>query len=162
MLINKRERVGLRLCRDPKAFIEYSNDMNDAYQKIDEYNPIKKKCKILIVFYDMITDILSNKNLQPIVTELFITSRKMIISLVFITQSYFAVLKDIRKNSTHFSVIKITKKQELKQTFIKNSDNGLKDFMKLCRKYIVKLHSFLVIDTTLLSGNPLSCRRNFL
>lgn len=72
--------------------------MNDAYQKIDEYNPIKKKCKILIVFYDMITDILSNKNLQPIVTELFITSRKMIISLVFITQSYFAVLKDIRKN----------------------------------------------------------------
>ena len=70
---------------DSKTFIEYSNDMDDTYENIEGYNP-NKKHKILIVFDDIIADMLSNKNLTPIVTELFIRGRKWNISLVFITQ----------------------------------------------------------------------------
>ena len=77
-----------------KAFIEYSNDIGDVYQKIEEYNPNKKR-KMLIVSDDMIADMLSNKNLNPIVTELFIRGRKLNIFLVFIYKSYFTVLKKI-------------------------------------------------------------------
>ena len=75
-----------------KAFIEYSNDMDDIYKNIEEYNP-NKKSKILIVFDDMIANILGNKKLNPIVTELFIRRRKLNISLFFIRQSYFVALK---------------------------------------------------------------------
>ena len=80
-LINKREG------NNPKAFIEYSHDMHDNYKNIDEYNPDKEN-KILIVFDDMITDMIHNKKLNSVVTELFIRGRKLNISLVFITQSY--------------------------------------------------------------------------
>ena len=80
-LINKRKSVGLEHFDDPKAFIECSNDMQDVYNNIDEYN-IDKECKILIVFADMIADIINNKKLNSIVTELFIRGRKFIISLV--------------------------------------------------------------------------------
>ena len=84
-LINKREGVGINLFNDPKAFIEYSNDMYDVYKNIDEYN-IDKEHKILIVFDDIIADIITNKTLNSIVTELFIRGRKLNISLVFIIQ----------------------------------------------------------------------------
>ena len=100
-LINKRESTGLKHFNDPKAFIEYSNDMHDVYKNIDEYNPDKEN-KILIVFDDMIADMIHNKKLNSIVTELFIRGRKLNISLVFITQSYFKVPKDVRLNTTHF------------------------------------------------------------
>ena len=100
-LINKRESTGLKHFNDPKAFIEYSNDMHDVYKNIDEYNPDKEN-KILIVFDDMIADMINNKKLNSIVTELFIRGRKLNISLVFITQSYFKVPKDVRLNTTHF------------------------------------------------------------
>ena len=90
LLNNKRESIGIKHFNDSKAFIEYSNDMDDIYKNIEEYNPNKKR-KILIVFDDMIADMLSNKKLNPIVTELFIRGRKLNISLVFITQSYFAL-----------------------------------------------------------------------
>ena len=66
-----------------KAFIEYSNDMDDVSRIIEEYNPNKKQ-KILIVFDDIIADMLSNKKLNPILTEIFITERKLNISLVYI------------------------------------------------------------------------------
>ena len=105
-LINKRESTGLKHFNDPKAFIEYSNDMHDVYKNIDEYNPDKEN-KILIVFDDMIADMINNKKLNSIVTELFIRGRKLNISLVFITQSYFKVPKDVRLNSTHFFIMKI-------------------------------------------------------
>ena len=82
-LINKRESTGLNHFNDPKAFIEYSNDMQDVYKNIDEYNPDKEN-KILIVFDDMIADMIHNKKLNSIVTELFIRGRKLNISLVFI------------------------------------------------------------------------------
>ena len=98
-LINKREGVGINHFNDPKAFTEYSNDMRNVYKNIDDGNPDKDN-KILIVFDDMISDIIHNKKLNSIVTELFIRRRKLNISLVFITQSYFKVPKDVRLNTT--------------------------------------------------------------
>ena len=92
LLINKRENTGFKSFRNSKVCIEYSNDMDDIYKNIEEYN-LNRKRKILIVFDDMIADVLSNKKLKPIVTELFIRGGKISISLVFITQSYFAVPK---------------------------------------------------------------------
>ena len=100
-LINKRESVGLKYFNDPKAFIEYSNDMHDVYKNIDNYN-LNKENKILIVFDDMIADMISNKKLNSIVAELFIRCRKLNISLVFISQLYFKFPKDIRNISTLF------------------------------------------------------------
>ena len=113
-LINKRESTGLKHFNDPKAFIEYSNDMQDVYKNIEEYN-IGKKRKILIVFDDMIADMINNKIINPVVRELFIRGRKLNISIAFITQSYFKVPKDVRLNSTHFFIIKIPNKRELQQ-----------------------------------------------
>ena len=84
-LINKREGVGINHFNDPKAFIEYSNDMHDVYKIIDDYNPDKEN-KILIVFDDMIADMIHNKKFNSVVTKLFIRGRKLNISLVFITQ----------------------------------------------------------------------------
>ena len=100
-LINKREGVGIYHFNDRKAFIEYSNDMRDVYKNINYYNP-NQKDKILIVLDDMIADMIHNKKLNSIVTELFIRGRKLNISLVFNTQSYFKVSKDVRLNTTHF------------------------------------------------------------
>ena len=85
-LINKREKVGLDHFEDPKASIEYSNDVQGVYKNIEDYSPGKKR-KILIVFDDMIADMINNKKLNPVVTELFIRGRKLNISIVFITQS---------------------------------------------------------------------------
>ena len=97
-LINKREKVGLGHFKDPRAFIRYSNDMQDVYKNIEDYNP-GKKCKILVVFDDVIADMINNKKLNPVVTKLFITGRKLNISIVCITQSYFKVPKDVGLNS---------------------------------------------------------------
>ena len=113
-LINKREKVGLDHFKDPKAFIDYSNDMEDVYKNIEDYNPNKKR-KILIIFYDMIADIINNKKLNPVVTGLFISGRKLNTSILFITQSYFKLPKDVRLDSTHFFIMKIPNKKELQQ-----------------------------------------------
>ena len=159
-LINNRESVGINRLNDPKAFINYSNDMDKAYKNIDNYNP-DKESKILIVFDDMIADIIKNKELNSIVTELFIRGRKLNISLVFITQSYFKVPKDVRNNSTHFFIMKIPNKRELMQIAINHSsDINTKDFIEIYRKCTDKPYSFLVIDTTLPSNNPLRFRKN--
>ena len=112
-LINKREGVGIYHFNDPKAFIEYSNDMHDVYKNIDDYNPDKEN-KILIVF-DMIADMIHNKKLNSIVTKLFIRGRKLNISLVFISQSYFKIPKDVRLNTTHF----LWQKFQIEQNFEK-------------------------------------------
>ena len=97
-LINKRKKVGLDHFDDSKVFIEYSNDMQDVSKNIGDYNPRKKR-KVLIVFADMLVDMINNNKLNPIVTELLIRGRKLNISIVFITQSYFKVPKDVRLNS---------------------------------------------------------------
>ena len=159
-LINKREGVGIDHFHDPKAFIEYSNDMRNVYKNIDEYN-LEKENKTLIVFYGMIADMINNKKLNSVVTELFIRGRKLNISLVFITQSYFKVPKDVRLNTRHLFITKIPNKRELQQTAINHSsDISTKDFTNIYRECTAEPYSFLVNDTTLASNNPLRFRKN--
>ena len=161
-LINKREKVGLNHFNDPKACMEYSNDMQDVHKNIEDYNPIKRR-KILIVFDDMIADMISNNKLNPIVTESFIRGRKLNISIVFIMQSYFKVPKDVRLNSTHFFIMKIPNKRELQQTALNHSsDIDFKDLMNIYKKCTTGPYSFLVNDTTLPSDDPLRFRKNLL
>ena len=106
----------------------------DVHKNIEDYNPIKKR-KILIVFDDMIADIINNNKLNPIVMELFIRGRKLNISIVFITQSYFKVPKDVRLNSTHFFITKISNKRELQEIALNHSSNiDFKDFMQIYKK----------------------------
>ena len=145
-LINIREKVGLKHFNDPKALIECSNDMQDAYKDIDEYN-INKERKILIVFDDMIAEIIKNKKLNSIVTELFIRGKKLNICRVFITQSYFKVPKDVRLNTTHFLISKIPNKTELQQTAINHwTDISTKDFQSIYGKCTAEPYSlFLMI-----------------
>ena len=121
--------------------------MQDVYKNIEEYN-IGKKCKILIVFDDMIDYVINNKKLNPVVTELFIRGTKLNISIVFITQSYFKVPKDVRLNSTHFFIMKIRNKRE-RQTALHLSLD-------------IDIFLFLGNDTTLPSDNPLRSRKNLL
>ena len=98
-------------------------------------NTIQIRKKILIVFDDMIADMLSNKKFNPIITELFIRGRKLNICLVFITQSYFPVPRNIIQNSTHHLVIKIPHRRELQQiTFNHSSDIVFQDYMNLYKK----------------------------
>ena len=85
--------------------------MDDVYENINDYNPIRKRKKF-IVFDDMIADIITNKKFQTIIKELFIRCRKLNISLVFVTQSYFSVPKDVRLNSTHYLILKINNRIE--------------------------------------------------
>ena len=113
-LINKREGTGLKLFKDTKSFIEYSNDMQVVYKNVQKYN-IGKKRKILIVFDDMIVDMINNEKLNPIVTELFIRGRKLNISIVFFTQSYFKTPKFFRLNSIQF----LSSKFQIKKNFSK-------------------------------------------
>ena len=134
--------------------------MLDVYKDIDEHNPDKEN-KILIVFDDMISDMIHNKKLNSIVTELFIRGRKLNISLVFITQSYFKVPKDVRLNTSHFFIAKIPNKRELQQIAINHSsDINAKDFANIYRKCTAEPYSFFVNDTTLASNNPLRFRKN--
>ena len=161
-LINRREKVGLNHYDDPKAFMEYSSDMQDVYKNIENYNPGKNR-KVLIVFDDMIADMINNKKLNPIVTELFIRGRKLNISIVFITQWYFKVPKDVRLNSTYLFIMKIPNKRELQQIALNHSsDIDFKDFMKIFKKYTAEPYPFLVNDTTLPSDDPLRFRKNLL
>ena len=118
-LIKIRENVGIDNFNDPKAYIEYSNDMHDIYKSIDDYNPDG-----------------DNKNL--IVTGLFIRGRKLNISLVFITQSYFKVPKDVRLNTTHFFIAKFPNKRELQQIARNHSsDVRTEDFINIYRNALV-------------------------
>ena len=134
--------------------MEYSNDMQDVYKNIEDYNPIKKR-KVLIDFDDMIADMINNKKLNPVVTELFIRGRKINISIVFITQSYFKVPKDVRLNSTYFFILKIPNKKELQQTVLNHSsDIDFNDLMKFYKTCTAKPCSFLVNDSTLRSDDP--------
>ena len=134
--------------------------MQDDYKNIDEYN-VDKERKILIVFDDMIPDLINNKKLNSMITELFIRGRKLNISLVLITQSYFKVSKDVRLNSTDFFIMKISNKRELQQIALNHSsDISTKDFIKIYKKFKAKPYSFIVNDATIASDNPLRFRRN--
>ena len=113
-LINKREQAGIKNLNDPNAFIEYSDDMDDVLDDINNYNKSRDK-KVLIVFDDMIAAIEYNKKFKRIIKELFYRAREINVSIVFITQSYFRALKDARLNSTQYILIKIGNKKELKR-----------------------------------------------
>ena len=159
-MINKREGVGIGHSNDPKAFIEYSNDMHNVYKNVDDYNPDKEN-KILIVFDDMIADMIQNKKLNSIVAQLFIRRGKWNISLVFITQSWFNVPKDVRLNTTQFFITKISNKRELQQIAINHSsDIRTEDFVNIYRNCTDEPYSFFANDTTLVSDNPLRFRKN--
>ena len=133
-MIKKRKDAEIKHLNDPNAFIECSNTIDDVYENIHDYNSSRKR-KILIVFDDMIADIVTNKKFQAIIKELFIRCRKLNTSLVFITQSYFSVPKDVRLNSTHYLIMKINKKRELQNIAINHSaDIDYQDFIRIYRK----------------------------
>ena len=141
-LINKSEKVGICHINDPKAFIEYSNDMQDVYKNIEEYD-LGKNRKVLIVYDDMIADMINNKKLNSVLTELFIRGRKRNVSISFITQSYFTAPKDVKLYSTHFFIMKIPNKRELQQIALNHSsDIDFKDFIKIFKKCTAESYFF--------------------
>ena len=98
---------------------------------------------MLVVFDDMIADIMSNKKFQAIIKDSFIRCRKLNISLVFITQSYFSVPKDVRLNSTHYLIMKINNQRELQNIAISYSaDIDYNNFVKIYRECTKELYFF--------------------
>ena len=160
-LINEREQTGNKYFSNPTAFIEHSNDMNDVFTNIDDYNKQRKR-KVLIIFDHMIADIMNNKYFKAIVKELFIRCRKRNVSIVFITQSYFRTPKDARLNSTHYIIRKIQNKKELQSIAQENcGDIDLKDFLSIYQKFTNDLYSSMIIYTALPSGHSMRFRKNF-
>ena len=136
--------------------------MHDLYKNSNYYNPNKENKK-LIVFNDMIAEMIRKKNLDSVVTELFIRSRKLKISLVFITQTYFKVPKNVRLNTTHFFIAKIPNRREIQEIARKHSsDIKTENFNNIYIECTAEPYSFLVNDTTLASNNPLRFRKLFL
>ena len=124
----------IKYLNDSNAFIECFNTMDDVCENINDYKPSRKR-KILIVFDDMVADIMTNKKFKAIIKELFIRCIKLNISLVFITQSYFSVPKDARLNSTHYLIMKTNNKRELQNIAINHcADIDCKDFMNIYRE----------------------------
>ena len=133
-LINNRKNAEIKHLNDSKAFIDCSNTVDDVFNNIDNYNPNRKR-KIIIVFDNMIADIMTNKKFQSIIKELFIRCRKVNISLVFIIQFYFSVINH-------------------------SADIDYKDFIKIYRECTKEPYNFLTIDTTLRSTNSLRFTKN--
>ena len=116
-----------------------------------------------IVLDGRIADVISNKRLHPVVIELFISGRKLNISLVFITQSYFPVPKDKRLSTTHFLIMKILNRRELQEIAYSHSfDIDCDEFKRLYRKCTAEPYLFLITDTTLPSDNPSRFQKNLL
>ena len=134
-LINKRKQAGIKSLNDPHTFIEYSDDMDDVLDDINNYNKNSDK-KVLIVFDDMIADIEYNKKFKRIIKELFYRARKINVSIVFIMQSYFRALKEARLNSTHYILMKIGKSDHL----------DYKEFLKMYNYCTKEPYSFMTID----------------
>ena len=133
--IKKREGVEIYHANNPKAFIDCSNTMGDVYENIDDGNPIRKRKKI-IVFDDMIADIMHSRRFQALIKELFIRGIKLNISLVFITQCYFSGPKEFRLNSTHYLVMKINNRKELQNIVVDHSaDIDYNDYENLQRMH---------------------------
>ena len=160
ILIKKRENVGIKYLNYPNAFIQCSNTMDDVYENINDYNPSRKR-KILIVFHDMIADIITNREFKAIIKELFIRCRKLSIPLAFITQSCFSVPKDVRLNSTQCLIMKINNKRDLQNISINHSaDIDHQDFINTYRECTKEPFNILTIGTTLPASNPLRFRKN--
>ena len=136
--------------------------MQDVYKNIEKYN-LGKKRKVVIVFDNIVADMISNKKPNPVVVELSIRHKKLNISIAFIKQSYFKVPKEVRLNTTHFFIIMIPNKRELQQTAI-NRSSGIvfKDFIKIYKMFTAVPYFSLVNHTTLSSDNPSRFRKNIL
>ena len=146
-MINKREQAGIKNLNDPYAFIEYSDDMDDALDDINNYSKNRDK-KVLIVFDDMIADIEYDKKFKRLIEELFFRARKIIISIVFIKQSYFRALKDARLNSKHYILMKINNKKELKRIAEEQLGHlDYKMFLKIYNYCTREPYSFMLINT---------------
>ena len=109
LFINEREKVGINKLKNPKAFTDYSQRIYDLYENLEDYNKTKKR-KVLIVFHDMTADMEANKKLSVILIELSLRGRKLNISLIFVSQSYFKVPKTIGLNVTDYFIMKIPNK----------------------------------------------------
>ena len=158
-LINNRKNAGIKHFNDSTAFIEYSNDMNNVLDDINNYNKNREK-KVLIASDDMNADIEYNKNFKQIIKELFYRARKINVSIVFITQSYFRALKDARLNSMHYILMKIGNKKELKSIAEEKSGHlDCKDFLKMYNYCTKEPYSFMAIDAR--STATMVFRKNF-
>ena len=146
-LINKREQAGIKNLNDPHAFIEYSIDMDDVLDDINNYNKNRDK-KVLIIFDGMIADIMRSEKFKAIVKELFMRCRKLNISIVFITQSYFRTPKEARLYITHYILMKMGNKKELKSIAEENSGHlDFKDFLNIYNYCTKEKYSFMLVDT---------------
>ena len=135
--------------------------MDDVYDDINDYNP-KRKRRVLTIFDDMVADITTNKRFQSIIKELFIRSRKLNISLVFITQCYFSVPKEVIINSTRYLKMKRHNRRELENIAINNSDDiDYREFLKIYRNFTKEPYSFFTINTTLPADDPMTFRKIF-
>ena len=146
MLINKREKAGINFNDDPTAFIEYPNSMDDILSNIEDYNKKRRK-SVLIIFDDMVSHVISDKKAQQILKHLFIGCKKLNISICFLAQSYFSVLKDVRLNCTHYILFKLDNRRELQNIAINHSaDIDYKDFIKIYRHCTKEPFNFLTIE----------------
>ena len=135
-LIKKREDVGIKHVNNSNSFTECSSTM-DGVENTHDYNPSRRR-KNLIVFDDMISDIMTNKRFQAIIEELFIRFRKLNISLGFIRQSYVSVPKEVRLNLTHYLIMKINNQKELQNIAINHStDIDYQEFIKIYRENLL-------------------------
>ena len=158
-MINKTEQAGIKNLNDPHAFIEYSDDMGDVLDDINNYNKNRDK-KVLIVFDDIIADIECDKKFKRMIKKLFLRARKINISIVFITQSNFRALKDARLNITHYTLMKINNKKELKRIAEEKSGHlDYKDFLKIYNYCTREPYSFMLIDTRPTASIPV--KKNF-
>ena len=147
-LLIDTEKAGINFNNDPNASIEYSNSMDDILSDIEDYNK-KRKRKVLIMFDDMISHVMSDKKAQQILKDLLIRCRKLNISLCFLTQSYFSVEKNVRLNCTHYILFKLNNTRELQNIAIDHyADTDYKDFIKIYRICTKEPFNCLSIDTT--------------
>ena len=136
--------------------------MDDIYRNIEECNSNKKR-QILIIHDDMISDMVSNKKINPIVTKLFIRGKKVNISFNFMAQFYFATPKNTRLNFAHYFIMEILNKQDFKQiVFNHSSDIDFKEFINIYKKRSTKPYTYLVIDANVASDICLRFRQDFL
>ena len=117
LLIDRRKKAGINFNNDPTAFIAHFNSMDDIFPQIEDYNK-KSKREILIIFDNMISHVMPDKNAQQILKYLFIRCRKLNISICFLAQSYFSAPKDVRLNCTHYILFKLHNKRELQNIAI--------------------------------------------
>ena len=149
ILIKKHENAGIKYFNNPNAFIECSNSMDDVYENINDYNPFGKK-EVLVVFHDMIVDIMTNNEFKAIIKELFIRCRKLNISILFFRS---------KRCKIKFNTICDYEDQQQKR-INHSADIDYQDFMNIYRECTKEPFNFLTIDTTLPASNLLRFRKN--